>query len=221
MKKEQFFFLAIAILTLTSIGCRDGAQIIYGSDTLVSVDRAAQPFTTVAIDGVAEVIIEYSETPYLEVIANDNIIEDIMTDYSGDRLTIGFQDNTNYNNVDVTIYAGTPTIQSIDKDGVGTLEVLDFYDLDRLEVTQDGVGDVILIGSADRLVYEHDGVGSLEGFDFVADRVDITTDGVGNSEVNAVDSLRGELNGVGSIYYKGNPSLNIDDDGVGRVIDAN
>jgi len=222
MKNSNLLYLAIAaIITMSVVGCKDGAEVIYGSDTLVSEDRAAESFTEIEIDGQAEVIIEQSDEPYLEVIANDNIIEDILTDYSGNRLTIDFKDNTNYNNVDVTLYVGTAVIESIEKNGIGIVEVLDFFDLDRLDVTQDGVGNVVLVGSADRLVYEHDGVGSLEAFDFVADRVDINTDGVGDSEVNAIDRLRGELNGVGNIYYIGNPNVSIDDEGVGRVIDAN
>jgi len=221
MKNLKFYLFGILALTLLSVGCSDGHKVIYGSDTLVSEDRAAESFTKVTIDGLAEVIIEQSDIPYLEVIANDNIIDDLKTDYSGNRLTIEFADNTNYNNVDATVYVGTPVIESIEKDGVGNVNVLDFFGLDRLDITQDGVGDIYLEGSADRLVYEHDGVGSLEAFDFEANRVDIETEGVGSSEVHAVEKLRGELNGVGNIYYIGDPSISIDDDGVGRVINSN
>jgi len=73
-------------------------------------------------------------------------------------------------------------------------------------VVMDGVGTITLRGEGPSALFSTNGVGNIRAFDFIAETVDVTTNGVGNAEVHATVRLDAHSNGVGNITYDGNPT---------------
>ena len=84
-----------------------------------------------------------------------------------------------------------------------------------------GSGDLKVAGDA---VVHHinvDAAGSVAGFELETGETHINIAGSGNCEVNVADQLGVKIVGAGSVYYKGNPSVNVNITGSGKLVDAN
>lgn len=88
---------------------------------------------------------------------------------------------------------------------------------DGLTVQMEGVGTLLLRGSAPRTFINVEGVGNVRAFDFVAEDADVRVDGVGSVDVYATETLSARVRGVGTIRYDGGARVNRDVDGLGRV----
>ena len=85
-------------------------------------------------------------------------------------------------------------------------------------VSDNGVGNIALKGSADNLEIESEGVGNINTRDLKAQHVKVSSEGVGNISCYASGSIDIKSEGVGNVSYYGNPELKtIIKNGVGRV----
>lgn len=62
-------------------------------------------------------------------------------------------------------------------------------------------------GTANTLNITHAGVGKISAFDLTSDVCDINHAGVGGIEVTVNDELDVTIAGVGTVFYKGNPTI--------------
>ncbi len=99
--------------------------------------------------------------------------------------------------------------------GVGNVYMS--LDYDAVKVKSDGVGSLRYDGRADSLEIDSNGVGNIAASDLVSRNAVVMSDGVGNIEVNATDTLSIDLRGIGNIKYWGDPKTTINRDGIGRV----
>ena len=138
----------------------------------------------------------------------------------------------------LTLYISSPTIVSIDSDGVGNwvmkgkvkadnlkiefdgvgnFEALDL-ESNKIKVDYEGVGNLSLGGSANFLVIESEGVGSVNAENMRAKNAIIKSSGVGSVKCYASESIDLTNSGVGSITYYGNPTVkNMKNTGVGKI----
>lgn len=212
--------IVLAVFILFSFTSCYVSMSVTGSKNIVEEIREVSEFSKLNIDGVCDVEIVYGEQGEIEVNANDNIIDQVITEVENGTLSIDLKDG-NFTNVQIEVKIYTTNLDFISKDGVGSLDMDDMDGLDELEINHDGVGNIKMSGSANKFIYIHDGVGQLNAFSFEAVEVEIKQDGVGSSEVYAAERLEGSLNGVGNIKYKGDPVVDVDENGVGSVKDAN
>jgi Putative auto-transporter adhesin, head GIN domain len=73
-------------------------------------------------------------------------------------------------------------------------------------------------GFADVSFVRLQGTGKYKGFELASREVEVSVQGVGGAEVNAYESLKAVLQGVGSIKYKGDPEhKELRSEGVGNI----
>ncbi|MEL6721324.1 MAG: head GIN domain-containing protein [Bacteroidota bacterium] len=219
MKKiHPIFILFIPILLFTTCE-QDRIKV---SEVIISEERSIESFEQVIIEGIANVYLEYDENTSLIVEANDNIIDRIRTTSDGRNLRIETDfELKNYDKATIDVYVTNPKLSVLMNEGIGDISIRDFEDLEELRIMNEGVGNIEVRGTAKQLTLNTSGVGEFNGFNFLVTTCVAQQSGVGNIEVNVEDDLRGELSGVGHIYYKGNPEINVQRTGVGTVIDAN
>lgn len=139
----------------------------------------------------------------------------------------------------LTIRIVTPSVDMVYNEGVGNIRLkgtfesqmmtvtnegvgnITFDDLrcDILQVMNEGVGNIVLAGKATkRAVFKSDGVGNIEAYDVVVPDLTAELNGVGNIECYVTERFTCQANGVGSIYYMGDPKhTNIRNSGIGKV----
>ena len=79
--------------------------------------------------------------------------------------------------------------------------------MQSLECEFSGASSVKLRGKANKLDLDLSGAGSVNAYDLVANIVKSETSGAGSIRVNAKKEIYAEVSGVGSIRYKGNPTV--------------
>ncbi|PCJ66368.1 MAG: hypothetical protein COA58_06210 [Bacteroidetes bacterium] len=179
--------------------------------------------------GTMDIEIIPSDSNLMEVIYNKTNSEN-KSRIDGNRLRIVFDseesfhffssNNTSTSDIDIKIYSNK--IWNIEKEGTGRIFCKDTLYLDsfrlrnsglgimswvlktkKLEIFNDGVGEVKVEGFTDNISISNRGIGKIHAKKLKARIADVSNSGVGWVSVYAVDSIRISNNGIGSVNYSG------------------
>ena len=108
---------------------------------------------------------------------------------------------------------------NLDITGSGNMDLA--LEADDIDARITGSGEMKLEGVCDDLDVRISGSGDLHAFALDAEDVDVDITGSGDAEVFAEISLTVRISGSGDVFYKGQPSIESDIFGSGRIRDAN
>ena len=168
-----------------------------GNRNIVSQERKASGFHGITIDDVADVNVHTGEDYKVVVTIDSNLQSFIVVEVKNKVLYIDTKPVTRFEPTKVIVDVHLPKLQSININGVGNVKLSD-----------DNVSDLDISLS---------GVGNIDAKNYQVENVFIKHSGVGDAKIWASKSLSGTLSGVGNIRYKGNPTVNINVTGVGKV----
>ena len=250
----------LVILSLFQSACElpNAVSCVNGDGSRDTETRQPASFNKLIIDIPADVYLHMDSSYSLEITAQDNLMEEILTDVSGGILEI-YNDRCflSYKTIRIDVYV--PSLSMVEVKGSGDVYTDDRFtatdmelkvngsggiemnaDVDNMFVDIAGSGDVSmnvaagdieakllgsgnlkLVGTANATVLGIDGSGDVKGFDLVTQSCEIDIAGSGDCEVQVVSDLNIRIRGAGSVYYKGNPSVNVNITGSGEVKDAN
>jgi len=208
--------LAVTIILLSSCS----KSLTVGSSEILEEERSVANFENIVIEGIYDTKILHGDKHEVIVRANANILDNIHTRVNNKTLKITM-DSKEYKNINIDLIITMPTVNEITKRGVGSTRMEGFYDLSELEINHYGVASFSLEGSVNKLSLNKSGVGSFDAFDLEAESYEIEQNGIGNTRLTCRKLLSGELTGIGNIYYKGQPNIDVDVTGIGKVKDAN
>jgi hypothetical protein len=204
LMKSSYYFIAAIIFILAPEGCNmDLKEIrINGKGPVITTSLDLASFDKIEHTGVANYYITIGSTQSVILKAQQNIIDIMTWEVRDHALKVGLQEHIGIETHDEIRFDITvPSINNIDLTGVG-----DFFltgpDQNELTITLTGVGNI-------------------DAFELRTDTCNITFSGVGNCKLFVTDLLSGTLSGVGNVYYKGNPEINLNVTGAGRLIDSN
>jgi len=92
-------------------------------------------------------------------------------------------------------------------------------DLCKMKI--EGSGNIESSGNTLNQIVEIEGDGDVSSHALCATQCDINTAGSGDCEVKVSDNLSVKIEGSGSICYKGQPAINSNIDGSGKIINCN
>jgi len=174
------------------------------------------------------------------ILEGDNsLLENIVTEVSGDRLVIKKKSWRLNINEKVTIYITMPEIEGLNVSGSGKAEIRDAFRSENLNLSVSGSGNLLtsdinattmkcsISGSGNIIIggsgefSEADlsisGSGSYRGEDAQIESVEISISGSGNCSCNVKESLRVRVSGSGDVTYTGNPKIDARISGSGKV----
>lgn len=236
------FFLSFS---LTSCFDDDGGNCETGEGGIVEEVIDLQPFTGIELRDGFPVTILQGETQSVTVRAQKNIIDRLQRNIVSDVWLIELGSGCYANFVAPEIEIVVPDLNLIKNQASALIRTENFIDQSDLEVQVNGSGglnlggfngtrnfNVIIGGSGDidcitdfsqlqNLNIVSTGSGNYNGFEVRTDVATIAVRGSGNSNVTVRDQLNVQLIGSGSVFYKGDPELNIDASGSGEVVDSN
>ncbi len=174
------------------------------------------------------------------VLEGDNsLLENIVTEVSGDRLIIKKKSWRLNMNDKVTVYITMPRIEGLSVSGSGRAEIKDAVKADDLDLSVSGSGNIYtsdikaesmkcsisgsgninLVGDGD--IDEADlsisGSGSYRGETAQVGSMEVSISGSGRCSCNVNESLRARVSGSGNITYAGNPKIDARISGSGKV----
>lgn len=190
-----------------------------------------ESFSEINMATVGNATLIESKNFRVEIVANIDIDEEINVEVRNNKLKItdNYDNVKNGQNVDVEITIYAPKFDAITLSGVGNIDAeklstkelelentgvgnidLENVKADYISAILTGVGDIKLDGTSKEINFKLSGVGDIKAYDLIAGKAKVKTTGVGNAKINVSDDLFARANGVGSIYYKGNPTVDGD-----------
>lgn len=233
MKNLKLFLSALYVIVITT-SCTFAQNKVLTTKTF-----PLQSFTSVESDIVGSIIYTQSSKVSIQAEGDKELIDNLRVNEKNGVLKVTHVLKINIKNKKkLTLYISSPTIVSIDSDGVGNwvmkgkvkadnLKIefdgvgnFEAFDLEsnKIKVDYEGVGNLSLGGSANFLVIESEGVGSVNAENMRAKNAIIKSSGVGSVKCYAYESIDLTNSGVGSITYYGNPTVkNMKNTGVGKI----
>ena len=171
----------LAFLGVTTVRAKSG-------DNQVNQTRKVEPFHSIDITAVGEIIFTQSDTYSLRIEGKERLVNNTTTTVADGTLAIGIKNKkmTRGQNNSVTIHLTAPSLEAIEFKGVGSFRCSEALKLDGdLDVEIKGVGEV----NIDNLQCRN---------------LDLRLHGVGDAEVCVdCEHVEASLHGVGSVTLRG------------------
>lgn len=220
---NRLLTLSAIVLLLATQACKTGC--IQGSGKEATDKRQVTAFDKLEIAGSFNITLVQDSSNSITINADDNILNIIKTDVSGDKLKISTDNKNVCSSKEVTVTIGVRNLKSIAASGAVEITSngrLNFGDLDlnlsgatkinlniaasNVETNGSGVSEIALKGQASSHTIEMSGSGNVHAFDFVVGNYTIETSGQSDCEINVLSELNIHSTGASDIKYKGNPT---------------
>lgn len=212
-----------SILIIVLVSCSEDFNdnnCISGQGSVINDTRDTQPFSIIDKSSTLDLMILRSDTERISVTAQENIQDLVTTTFIGNTLEIKLQEGC-YNNIDIEVIIETARLEELVMSGTGDVVMQGFTDLDEFSVDKSSTGDLELDGSCSVLNLNIGGTGDVKAFDFVTGICNLDKSGTGTAEITVQTTLQGSVSGTGDVFYKGNPTIDLDISGTAELIDAN
>lgn len=179
--------------------------------------RNLPEFSDLEISGAFEVRIVVGEEQEVIVETKDpDHLDEVITKVSGSSLIVNI-DNSWLKNIEAKIYIKVKRLETIQSSGANSIRVKGI-DTDRFKISNSGAGSLDLDGRAKYVLYSIAGAASIDAKNLKAEEVKISISGAANASVYASERITGDVSGVASLEYYGNPDIvDVDDSGLGSV----
>jgi hypothetical protein len=242
--KHRVWVLTVALIAaLSTLGCVCSRitlpiGMVRGSGQVVSEEREIGDVTEVDLQSFGSVHIEQGERTGLRVEAEDNLLRYIETEVRDGKLEIRHRRGTRLVNVrPIDYYVTVRTLEEVSVSGAGNVDVSDLQ-AERLAVRLSGAGNVQIDSlQAGSLTATISGTGGLAvkggevqdqevvisgAGDYNAQDLDsrettVRLSGLGSATVRVRDRLDVTISGAGSVRYVGDPAVEQQVTGIGRV----
>jgi len=231
--------VAVLVLTFLLSSCITiKVDSVKGSGNIITQSFEVGDFERLDFSGIGRIELTQGDSTSLEVEAEENIINALKIETTGNKLNIGIK--RGYFNIiptkDIIFRLTVMDLDKIDLTGAGALVCDSFateklsidssglgsIDMDMaaedLEVSISGAGKVSIAGKVDTQKISISGVGSYSSKDLISRVCEIDISGAGKAAVNVTETLDITMSGVGNVEYIGNPSISQNISGVGGTI---
>lgn len=211
MKKYSLFFSVLFLSLMVSFTAdaqwNKWGSGVSGEGKKVTKTLDIDDFTGIGVSIGAEVHLRQGNKQKVEIKAQQNIIDLIDRDVRNGKWKVRLEKGTNLKRHDgIDIYITLPMIDELSVAGSGSITgETDFKNVDDLEVSIAGSGEVTLNGSGEDLEVSIAGSGDVDLAGFKVDDCEVSIAGSGDCEINVSGSLQVSIAGSGDVKYKGDP----------------
>ena len=190
---------------------------ITGSGHVVTETRTVSPFSRVRASGIGRLILQPSDSEFVEVRADDNVLPLLGTVVRDGTLFLGPDSDITFREITEIVYTvGYRQLNRIAISGVMEGEAL-AIDTDFLSVGVSGVSSFRTAGWAFDQDAQVSGVSTYLAGDLETSLTVISTSGASSAVVWVLDELDASASGASLIRYRGDPSVHSSVSGAGRV----
>lgn len=233
--KQTFFLLSTAVVLLfTQTACRK----VVGRGPLTSETRSISGIQNIDLQMDAKVEVTQDSTYFLEVVAQANIMDEILTQQNGATLSIKHRNNLWIKADDITIRVHLPNVNALEVSGSGSILAMSPLQSNQIEMDISGSGEInlptlnaqnldadisgsgkitISSGTCPNVNTTISGSGAIRISGMQSNQVRTSTSGSGLTRVWATQTLFADISGSGDVLYRGNPLIETHISGSGKV----
>ncbi len=203
--------------------------IILSVKAQTSETRNLAAFTRLSVGSSIDLVIREGNENRAEIETSGVDTDKVLTDVSGDKLTIGMK-NGNYRNTTVRVYLTYKELNSVKVSSSASLKgesVIKASDMrvkvsssgrcnleieaDELQVAVSSSGRLALSGVARKQIVDASSSGRYSGYELRSQILEADVSSSGRVEVYVTDKINAQASSSGKVTYKGNPDKVIAD----------
>lgn len=213
-------------------------ETIHGNGRITTSERNIQSVHGVRCAGSYDVQLTQGSPTSVKIETDENLQPYIVTDVSGDALTIRSKEDVNVDpSGKIKVYITTDKLEDFRLSGSGNVTTQNKFtggshlNLDisgsgnmhfnvntpRIECSISGTGDMYLSGETKDSKIDIAGSGNYHAEDLMSENATIKIAGTGDAWVFAENTLDINVAGMGNVSYKGNASVTQHIAGTGKV----
>jgi hypothetical protein len=240
MNKNILIGIAVIILSFLMSACNKDNFLIKGQGSSVENTRNPGSFNGVSLCISATVEIHKDSIFRVVLWGQQNILNVIETQVSGNRLKINLERGTTLRKYDpITIKIYLPNLEYVDVSGSGDVIGIDDFNATDLQTAISGSGNITIKGTISNSFkanisgsgnIRHTGTGTCNSADYTisgsgdinaewlkVNDVDAKVSGSGDILLAAEKTLNATISGSGNIKYRGTPNVTKNISGSGKV----
>ena len=238
MRLSLYSLLALMLLVgFATPSIAQRPRTIDGSGSPGSRSVEARGVHEISLSVPGTLVIEVGREAPLRIEGDDNIVDALLMERDGMKLTIRAPRRTSLRpNRPLRLYVGVASLEAVSVAGSGQIEaegirggafdasvagsgsiVLGDLDVNSVEVSVAGSGGVVMDGRADKLEISMAGSCNAHLDELVVNEADVSIAGSGNVFVNVNEHLSASIVGSGDVRYIGDPHINRSVMGSGNV----
>lgn len=209
MKKVGALVFAAALIIglIFAGGCGLGGTNnfggVRGSGTLKSEPRNVSGFTKVEAGGALNIELVAQKDFVVVIEADDNLLQNIKTEVSGDTLKIYTEGKISMQNK-ASVKISMPEVKGLTISGASTASVSNVKTV-GLDLEASGASKIIVDGVAEDLTAEASGASGIDAEALNVEYATVEATGASSATVSVANDLKANASGASSIYYTGEP----------------
>ena len=206
----------LVLLAVFVAGCHGNfGPRIKGSGKRELQKREVSPFTSISTEGAFTIEVTCQKDQSLEVEGDDNVLEYVSTDVSGNVLRL--KNTKNYSiNEPVKVRISVPNLEGFSSNGAGRIDIKGMNN-DKFEIDANGAPTIIVSGTTKVIDIGANGAAKVDTTKLHASRAVVDTNGASRVDLDVTDQLDATVNGPSTVTYKGDPVVNKTIRGPGKI----
>jgi len=213
MKKLAGLLLLVSVV---AAGCHHGrfAQI-QGNGKRELQKRQVAAFTSISTNGAFTIEVTCQKEPSLEIEGDENVLDFVKTEVNSNILRL--ENSQNYSvSEPVRVKISLPNLEGLAVTGAGHIDVKGLKN-DKFEIDTNGAPAITVAGTTKMVDIAANGAGKVDAQNLHATRAVVDARGVAKVDLDVSDQLDVEISGPSSVTYNGNPTVNKNIHGPGKL----
>lgn len=243
MRFLNLILLLLVVSSYSSCKKKDLGDCFKSTGEIIEQQREVGEFSKIILLDNVNLVLSPSESDMLIVSAGENLMDKIITEVNDNALTVSNTNSCNWVrdfDVPITVYLSVGRLNEIEYRSIGDINCTDTIFSDTLEINvYEGAGTLNILtntyqlrtslhyGTADiklsgrcRLSYVYSaGWGLIDNRALISKQVYVGNNSSNDIYLSAVHTLAATVQGIGNIYYTGNPeNISFNQIGSGQLI---
>lgn len=233
--KKLFVYIAILTFIPFIYSCNKNSRC----DGLTKQHLEINDFTSLRLVSDFNVQIIQSDSVYLVMEGCENDLNNMDIERGNNSIQLK-RGNKKSSNQDIKLIIGMRELEFLKTNGTVDVEVQGFTtDIPRkiesngagnttfngnastMEIALGGNSELLMSGTAAKLLLDLNGVSLYDGFNFVVGDASVSVVGNSLAQIHATQSLTGEVKGASTVEYKGVNAHSVANTGASNVINKN
>jgi len=213
MKKLAWLFL---LLPIVAAGCHHGRFAeIKGNGKRELQKRQVASFTSISTNGAFTIEVTCQKDLSLEIEGDENVLGFVKTEVGGNILRL--ENSQNYDiSEPILVRISVPNLEGLAVNGAGHITVKGVNN-DKFEIDTNGAPAITVSGKTKLVDIAANGAGKVDTQNLHATRAVVDARGVAKIDLDVSDQLDVEISGPSSVTYNGNPTVNKNIHGPGKL----
>ncbi|MBN7813169.1 DUF2807 domain-containing protein [Algoriphagus sp. H41] len=209
------------------------------SDNQITEERDLDHVTQLYVSGIFNLYLSQGDKPSLRIDGDEELVKKLKVVQDGEKLELKFEKikNNLFGDSRPDVYLTLSELEHLEFDGVGNIKSQNSFQVDKIRLEGNGVGNILLQfdaqeidaefnlmgnmtikGNSKMIKLENEGIGNIEASGLMAEEMTLTSNGIGKVAVHCTGDLSITVNGIGAVSYTGNPNVIKEEiNGIGKV----